>query len=130
MNSHYRIMIFTVMLSVSLTASAEKVYEKTGKEGVPEFSDQPSPGAKKIEVKPNVVEIVPARRITPSPPVNPAKKKTSPSIDETGPGVIVDGEERRRKARHLKEKHERERRGGVKGGHPGSGAIRGGGRRR
>ena len=58
MNSQRKISAFVLMLMISFTVNAEKVYERTNSQGVEEFSDRPSPDSEVIEVKPNVVEVV------------------------------------------------------------------------
>ncbi len=60
------------LLPVAAEVSAEQVYEKVNKDGVIEFSDQPSSGSEQIEVKPNVVDVrsAPAGSL----PVSPATR--------------------------------------------------------
>jgi hypothetical protein len=55
----HHIYLTTIMISTSFAVGAVEVYEQESQEGVPEFSDKPSLGAKKVEVKPNVIEVEP-----------------------------------------------------------------------
>ena len=59
-----RAVSFTAALlwAFSLAAAAQdRIYESTGKDGVPEFSGQPSPGSKEVTLPPpNVIETTPA----------------------------------------------------------------------
>ncbi len=57
MKLHY--IYLGMMISTSFAAGAVEVYQQENQQGVPEFSDKPSPGAKKVEVKPNVIEVEP-----------------------------------------------------------------------
>jgi hypothetical protein len=54
------------MGAVSFTTGAQEVYENVDKDGVVEFSDVPTPGSREIEVKPNVTEVTPVKRVAPS----------------------------------------------------------------
>ncbi len=49
------------------------VYKNVDKEGVPSFSDQPSPGAKSIEIKPNIINVAPVKPLPPSAKKTPRK---------------------------------------------------------
>jgi hypothetical protein len=74
----HHICLGTIMISASFVAGAVEVYQQEGQEGVPEFSDKPSLGAKKIEVKPNVIEVEPLK------PLEPADIPPPPDVSEGG----------------------------------------------
>ena len=60
MNLNHQILIFAVMITISLTADAEKVYESVDEKGVIEFSDKPSADAQVKDVEtPNVADPLP-----------------------------------------------------------------------
>ncbi len=64
------------MITTSFVTGAVEVYQQEGEQGVPEFSDKPSPGAKKVEVKPNVIEVEPLQ------PLEPADIPPPPDVSE------------------------------------------------
>jgi hypothetical protein len=74
----HHIYLGTVMISTSFVAGAVEVYEQESQEGVPEFSDKPSLGAKKVEVKPNVIEVEPLE------PLEFADAPPPPDLSEGG----------------------------------------------
>ena len=55
----HHIYLGTIMITSSFVAGAVEIYIQEGQEGETEFSDKPSLGAKKVEVKPNVIEVEP-----------------------------------------------------------------------
>ncbi len=65
MNYKHLVMVFTVIVTTSFTAGAQEVYKNVDEKGVVEFSDQPSPGAKAVDVKPNVVPFEPVKSSSP-----------------------------------------------------------------
>jgi hypothetical protein len=83
MNFQRKISAFVLMLMISFTVNAEKVYERTNSQGVAEFSDQPTPDAKVVDVKPNVVDVVQPERGEPRPDtLKPASRDQVRVIDE------------------------------------------------
>ncbi|RKZ44639.1 MAG: hypothetical protein DRQ58_11260 [Gammaproteobacteria bacterium] len=74
----HHIYLGTIMLGTSFVAAAVEVYQQEGKEGVTEFSDKPSLGAKKVEIKPNVIEVEPLQ------PLKPADLPPPPDVSEGG----------------------------------------------
>ncbi|MDX2348758.1 MAG: hypothetical protein QNK32_00055 [Porticoccus sp.] len=84
MNSQRIISAFVLMLMISFTSNAEKVYERTNSQGVEEFSDQGSPDAKVIDIKPNVVEVVQPE------PGEPRHESAKPASREQGSVRVVD----------------------------------------
>ena len=79
MNNTHRIMICTAMLAGSFTAGAQPVYESVDQQGVVEFSDEPSTGAKEIDVRPNVVDVAPAPPLQPSLPAATTGAQQAPA---------------------------------------------------
>lgn len=77
------IFLSTTLFSACLFAGSIEIFKQESKDGVVEFSDEPSPGAKKIQVAPNVVEITPAPPIEPSPPAETrsSKKTTNENVE-------------------------------------------------
>ncbi|MGI9227912.1 MAG: DUF4124 domain-containing protein [Gammaproteobacteria bacterium] len=78
-----QILIFAVMITTSLTVDAEKVYESVDKEGVVEFSDNPSPSSDaqvKVLEKPNVADTLPAELDKPS--SSPSTTSIDPVIEQ------------------------------------------------
>ncbi len=69
-----------MIVTTSLTAGAQEVYKNVDEKGGVEFSDQPTPGAKAVDVKPNVVPVEPVKFSSPVSAV-PAKK---PDTGATG----------------------------------------------
>ncbi len=67
MNSQRKISAFVLILMISFTVNAEKVYERTNSQGVAEFSDQPTPDAEVVDVNPNVVDVVQPEARAPRP---------------------------------------------------------------
>jgi len=65
MNYKHLMMVFTAIITASFTAGAQEVYKNVDHQGVVEFSDQPSPGAKAVAVKPNVVLVEPVKSSSP-----------------------------------------------------------------
>ncbi|MEH6616373.1 MAG: hypothetical protein V7699_00890 [Porticoccus sp.] len=86
MNSQRKIGVFVLMLMISFTVNAEKVYERTNSQGVEEFSDQPGSDAEVIDVKPNVVDVVLPE------PVEPRPDSAKPASREQGSVRVVVGE--------------------------------------
>ena len=97
------------MLIVSFNVIAEKIYERTDSQGVTEFSDKPSPDSEVIEVKPNVVDVVPPEPLTPRPsPVSPERGRvTGEAVEESSSGSVYHDDdelrERRRKRQIINE---------------------------
>jgi len=103
--------IVLVAPTTNVSISSEKVYESVDEKGNVSFSDQPNSNAKKIEVKPNVVDITPAADIdNSSKPANTAPAELAPSGHNTQDPNYVDEygygrNPRERKARE-EQKHE------------------------
>ncbi|MEH6466365.1 MAG: hypothetical protein V7722_01940 [Porticoccus sp.] len=103
MNSQGKISAFVLMLMISFTVNAEEVYERTNAQGVEEFSDQPGPDAKVIDVKPNVVEVVLPEPVEPLPDsAKPASREqdrvrvVDEGAEPEGSSNYYDDDERRR----------------------------------
>lgn len=109
MNCKYRITLFAALMTTGFAVSAEEVFEKVDKQGGVEFSDQPSPGAKAIDVKPNVVNVTPVKPMgttSPAPATGVAEKPADEApevIREGGAGYLYDEDEKRKKHK----KHEK-----------------------
>jgi len=75
-----------LMMATSLNVLADKVYKATNEKGTVEFSDKKSPGAEKINVKPNVVDLS-----KPKMPESKDDKKAPPDgpVQQTEKGVVV-----------------------------------------
>ena len=65
MNYKHQLTVFAAIIAICFPAGAEEVYKGVDQKGVVEFSDQPSPGAKAVEVKPNVVPVEPVKSSSP-----------------------------------------------------------------
>lgn len=77
------LLIFSTPLAV--LADSSKVYKKTDDKGVVEFSDKKSPGAEKIKVKPNVVDLT-------KPKIPESKKKDEKPVQDsvqTEEGIVT-----------------------------------------
>jgi hypothetical protein len=72
-----KLLMVLAMGAVSFTTGAQEVYENVDKDGVVEFSDVPTPGSREIEVKPNVTEVTPVKRVAPSPAESSAKPEAA-----------------------------------------------------
>jgi hypothetical protein len=90
MNYNHRLMIFAAMIAITCTAGAQEVYENVDQQGVVEFSDQPSSGAREIDVRPNVVDVAPVDPVTSSPSV-PATGAAQAPAGKVQPEVIREG---------------------------------------
>ena len=64
-NYKHQLTVFAAIIAMGLPAGAQEVYKSVDQKGVVEFSDQPSPGAKAVEVKPNVVPVEPVKSSSP-----------------------------------------------------------------
>jgi hypothetical protein len=72
-----KLLMVLAMGAVSFTTGAQEVYENVDKDGVVEFSDVPTPGSREIEVKPNVTEVTPVKRVAPSPAESSARPEAA-----------------------------------------------------
>lgn len=90
MKYKHHIMTLAAMITTSFTAGAQEVYKNVDQQGVVEFSDQPGSGAKAVEVRPNVVDVAPVKRIEPSPPGSTSGAEKAPAIGAQ-PEVIQEG---------------------------------------
>ena len=91
----HHIYLGTIMITSSFTVGAVEIYKQEGQEVAPEFSDKPSLGAKKVEVKPNVIEVEPLKPLEPAdipppPDVTGGGKKPGDG-DSGGPEVTRKG---------------------------------------
>lgn len=91
MNSQRKTSTFVLMLMISFTVNAEKIYERTNSQGVEEFSDRPSPGSEVIEVKPNVVHVVPPEPLTPRPDTAKPASREQGTVRVVGEGAEHEG---------------------------------------
>ena len=121
-----QMVFFTAMIATGLTAVAQQVYENVDEQGEVEFSDRSSPGAKTIEVKPNVIDVTPVKPIESSTPVSSAEAPATPggmAPDVEHQGVATDDERlRRREVRKESAEHIEHQEGAVhapahRGGH-------------
>jgi hypothetical protein len=90
MKYNHHIMIVAATITASFTTGAQEVYENVDQQGVVEFSDQPSSGAKPVDVRPNVVDVAPVKPIESSPPDSPTGAAKAPTIS-VQPEVIQEG---------------------------------------
>jgi uncharacterized protein DUF4124 len=81
------IFLGAALFSASLFAGSIEIFKQENPDGTVEFSDQPSRGAQKIQVDPNVVEITPAPPIEPSPPAEASRSKKTAN-ENVDPQVI------------------------------------------
>jgi len=113
MNCKQYVMFFAAIITASSTAEAQEVYKNVSPKGSVEFSDRPSPGAKAVDVSPNVVDVVPVKPIKPSPPIS-AKATDAPEgsgqpevvPEDVSNGYYGDAGNRREKLQELKERRE------------------------
>ena len=107
----HQILIFALVITVSFTVDAEKVYESVDKEGVVEFSDTPNSDAQEKNLeKPNDADPLPAELDKPSLP--PSTTSIDPVIEQ--PEVIHIGgsnyekpiEKRKKRKERLEHKKE------------------------
>ena len=113
MNYKHHMTVFAAIIMIIFTAGAQEVYKSVDKKGVVEFSDQPGPGAKAVDVKPNIVDVAPVEPRESSPPVSATSAEKSGS--KVQPEVIREYETggyygERRQERRERERRERERR--------------------
>ena len=81
MNNKQYTIVFAALITISFAVGADEVYENVDSQGQVEFSDIPSPGAKAIDISPNVLDVVPAKPMAPSAPA-PAKAADAPTAGE------------------------------------------------
>jgi hypothetical protein len=81
------IFLGAALFSTNLFAGSIEIFKQENPDGTVEFSDQPSRGAQKIQVDPNVVEVTPAPPIEPSPPAASSKSKKTAN-ENVEPQVI------------------------------------------
>jgi hypothetical protein len=91
MNSQRKISAFVLMLMISFTVNAEKIYERTNSQGVEEFSDRPSPDSEVIEVNPNVVDVVQPEPGEPRPDSAKPVSREQGSVRVVGEGAEHEG---------------------------------------
>ena len=98
MNFLKKFALLIITLAISFATNAAEVYEKVNKQGVAEFSDQPSSGSKEVNVTPNVVHTTPASPAAPAAAQSvtsmPSGKRVSEK-DETGDDGLLYGEDGR-----------------------------------
>lgn len=88
MNSNHHILIFTAIITTSFAVGAQEAYESVDQQGVVEFSDQPTAGAKEIDIRPNVVDVVPLDQSQPASSTTGAAEKPAGSVQ---PEVVREG---------------------------------------
>ena len=106
MNYRYQIMVFAATTTIGFTAIAQEVYKNVDKKGVIEFSDTASPGAKAVDVDPNVVDLAPGKPIKSSPQAKKPSVNEQPRVtpeDATG-GYYSDYRNRRERRRERDER--------------------------
>ena len=105
----HRMIIFGAIIAASFTATAQNVYKNVDNSGAVEFSDQSSPGSKKVNITPeNVVDVPPVKPIASSPPESSTKTPdidVEPKMIQEGGGTYYDDDRNRRQLR--KERGER-----------------------
>ena len=113
MKYRHSIMILAPMISTGFAAYAQEVYENVDRQGVVEFSDQPGPDAKPVDVRPNVVDVAPVKPIQPSAPAPAAGAAEAPSgkaqpgvVERTVPASYRDEQETRREHKIKAERRE------------------------
>ena len=89
---------FLAVLLLPGIAAAEQVYKRRDAQGVVEYSDQPSPGAEKIEIKPNVIHLEKAKPSESTGPSTGGASSTATGSTETRGRVAVGADGRRRVA--------------------------------
>ncbi|RLA05361.1 MAG: hypothetical protein DRQ60_00710 [Gammaproteobacteria bacterium] len=72
-----QIMTLVAIATTSCIAGAADVYESDDQQGVAEFSDQASPGARQVDIDPNVVHVSPV-----TPVDSPSSAATARSVTE------------------------------------------------
>jgi hypothetical protein len=108
MKYRHSIMILVPMISTCFAAFAQEVYENVDKQGVVEFSDQPGPDAKPVDVRPNVVDVVPVKPMKASPPASPTGAAKAPADNvqpleiQRGVSTNYDDEREARRKRELR----------------------------
>ena len=94
---------FLAIIAASFTATAQNIYENVDHDGTVEFSDQSSPGAKKVNISPdNVIDVVPVKPIESSPPESTNKTpetNVQPEVIQEGGGTYYDNDKNRRQVR-------------------------------
>ena len=86
------IVILLTVLSLPGIAIAEEVYKGKDKEGVVEYSDQPFSGAKEVDIKPNVVDVEPAKPpASAAPAAEDMPSTTTEGVAPSGGGVVDAG---------------------------------------
>jgi len=81
------IFLGAALFSTNLFAGSIEIFKQENPNGTVEFSDEPTPGAQKIKVDPNVVEVTPAPPIEPSPPADTSKQRNTAN-ENVDPQVI------------------------------------------
>ena len=100
----HRVLLSTIILATSFSVAAVEVYEQKDQEGNVEFSDQPTAGAKEIEIDPNVVKVAPVVPIESTPSAVPSKKLRTAGEgvepEVTHRGVVDDYDDERLRNEH------------------------------
>ena len=99
--------IFLAIIAASFTATAQNIYENVDHDGTVEFSDQSSPGAKKVNISPeNVIDVAPVKPIESSPPESTnktPKANVQPEVIQEEGGNYYDDDKIRRQVRQERE---------------------------
>ena len=70
MNLKQQVMIVALVATAGTLAAEGEVYKSVDSQGGVEFSDKPTPGAREVDVRPNVVEVTPVKPLPPTAPVS------------------------------------------------------------
>ena len=97
MKYRHHILGFAAITTIGFTAVAQEIYKNVDKKGVVEFSDTASPGAKAVDVDPNVVDLAPGKPVKSTPQAKKPGDNQRPTVtpeDATG-GYYSDHRNRR-----------------------------------
>jgi len=104
----HQILILTVMITISFTVDAEKVYESVDKEGVVEFSDTPNSDAQVKDLeKPNVADSLPAELDKPSSSASTTSIEEAPADSEQLEVIHIGGSNYKKPIEKREERKER-----------------------
>jgi hypothetical protein len=82
------ILLPTILMSLSLSVSAQQIYRSTDDEGKTEFSDTAAPDSEEVVIEsPNVAD--PVTVPPPEPPTPAAESETVPEIEPVPEGELV-----------------------------------------
>lgn len=105
-----QLVILLAMIATGFSAVAQEVYENVDQKGVVEFSDQPGPDARPVDVRPNVVDTETVKPMKPSAPAPaaevPAGEVQPGIVERTVPSTYRDEGEKRRERKQQAERRE------------------------